>query len=404
MQNTKGTILTNQGNLMIIESINSKQPLVFTRVSVGSGVLLDSENPKELINLKQNVKSINIPYYSQTKPGQLKIVSSFTNETFTDNVIYRETGVWAKVGLNGAEKLYAYENKGVNGEPIPAFNGQNRMERGFAFYFSIKSASNIQVNIDSSMFITIQHLIDQKNLLTSEISKKSDLTYVNKELSKKSDKSYTDTELSKKADKTYTNTELAKRAQNVDNNLKTIAKDRTGATNENYDVIRAINGASTGEYIQDITECQGGKCYIDRITGKQFTPANLEVWQTRIAPININGSHGWSAANSDWKEINIKNNHDILERLAIKNIDCSKINNPDVYLTSFDTGDVLHLSTFNTEWTVKNGYPSVSGSNAVLYIHFRIGDYMKIEIHGYQTEKTAKRLMLAGVWQPWVIN
>lgn len=72
-----------------------------------------------------------------------------------------------------------------------------------------------------------------------------------------------------------------------------------------------VNEEIPDAYIQELTQCIGGKVYLDKITGKAFMPNNLADGVVRVGT--------WLTADSNWTPLDIR-------KLAIRN----KVNSVDV--------------------------------------------------------------------------
>ena len=112
MSNYNKITTTLAGNNMLVESINQKMPLIFTRVALGDGAVPDNESIELLTDLKHKICDNGVESVKKKGNGEIDVVATISNSRLTTGFYARELGVFAKVGENGTEKLFAYTNAG----------------------------------------------------------------------------------------------------------------------------------------------------------------------------------------------------------------------------------------------------------------------------------------------------
>lgn len=103
--------ITNAGLNMLAQA-HDHTPLIFTKMQLGCGNLTEEQDIKQLTSLIQS--KLNVPLNDIQFPatGQVKLRFSLSNITIEEGFFVREVGIFAKLGEDGFEQLYAYTNAG----------------------------------------------------------------------------------------------------------------------------------------------------------------------------------------------------------------------------------------------------------------------------------------------------
>ena len=177
MSNYNKIIPTLAGSNLLVESIKSKKPLIFTRIALGDGTLTESESIENLTALKHPMAQNTVQAINSRGNGEIDVVATISNSSVTSGFYARELGVFAKVGDTGTEKLFAYTNAGAQASYTPA--GTSLDEKLITVTFYIGNDVNVQINLNSQLYIT-QAALDAHNSATNAhqdaFNKKLDVT------------------------------------------------------------------------------------------------------------------------------------------------------------------------------------------------------------------------------------
>lgn len=160
MSNYNKIIPTLAGSNLLVESIKSKKPLIFTRIALGDGTLTESESIEGLTALKHPMAQNSVQAINSRGNGEIDVVATISNASVTSGFYARELGVFAKVGDTGTEKLFAYTNAGAQASYTPA--GTSLDEKLITVTFYIGNDVNVQINLNSQLYIT-QAALDAHN-------------------------------------------------------------------------------------------------------------------------------------------------------------------------------------------------------------------------------------------------
>lgn len=157
-----GITLTNAGINMIAESQVSGTALIFTNLKMGDGKLSDGEDIKALTAVKNPLLTALVSSYINQGDGQIKARYVVSNSGLTTGFFAREIGIYAKLGTNGAEQLYAYTNAGNLSDYIPD-KSTPVDEQIIDIYIVVSNANGVTVVTDSSIvYITKKDLDEHK--------------------------------------------------------------------------------------------------------------------------------------------------------------------------------------------------------------------------------------------------
>lgn len=149
-------VTTNQGKNMVTESIRTKSAIIFTKISLGDG-LLNGETIETMTGLKHRLLDGNIPKINYLGNGEIEAVSVVNNNELTTGFFARELGLFAKLGEEGEEQLFAYTNAGSNASYIPPNTSVD--EKMLGIQLGVGDAI-VQVNYQSHLYITYEQLED----------------------------------------------------------------------------------------------------------------------------------------------------------------------------------------------------------------------------------------------------
>lgn len=164
MSNYNKIIPTLAGSNLLVESIKSKKPLIFTRIALGDGTLTESESIESLTALKHPMAQNAVQAINSRGNGEIDVIATISNASVTSGFYARELGVFAKVGDTGTEKLFAYTNAGAQASYTPA--GTSLDEKLITVTFYIGNDVNVQINLNSQLYIT-QAALDTHNSATN---------------------------------------------------------------------------------------------------------------------------------------------------------------------------------------------------------------------------------------------
>lgn len=149
-------VTTNQGKNMVTESIRTHSAIIFTKISLGDG-LLNGETIETMTGLKHRLLDGNVSKINHLGNGEIEAVSTVSNSELTAGFFARELGLFAKLGEEGEEQLFAYTNAGSNASYIPPNTSVD--EKMLGIQLGIGDAT-VQINYQSHLYITYEQLED----------------------------------------------------------------------------------------------------------------------------------------------------------------------------------------------------------------------------------------------------
>lgn len=164
MSNYNKIIPTLAGSNLLVESVKSKKPLIFTRIALGDGTLTENESIEGLTALKRPMAENSVQSVNSRGNGEFDVVATISNASVTSGFYARELGVFAKVGDTGTEKLFAYTNAGAQASYTPA--GTSLDEKLITVTFYIGNDVDVKINLNSQLYIT-QAALDAHNSATN---------------------------------------------------------------------------------------------------------------------------------------------------------------------------------------------------------------------------------------------
>jgi len=161
-----GLTLTTKGINMIVKS-QAGSELIFTKMQLGDGEIGTSEDIKALTALKNACLTANISTIdSISDSGQIALTAIVSNSALANGFFARELGVWAKIGTDGEEQLYAYSNAGNYTTYIPDKTepiDENKIKATIV----IGNASSVSAVINASIVYVTKEMLDAHNADTT---------------------------------------------------------------------------------------------------------------------------------------------------------------------------------------------------------------------------------------------
>lgn len=156
MANFNGYTLTAKGHVLQVKA-QAGEPLVYTKIKVGSGYPASGQNITDLTDLIKPEMDLPGVASEAVGDGTAMIKGVLSNAGLQNGFTMREKGVFA-LDPDDGEILYAYTTSGIVGEDIPAEGGPTAIEREIYAVVTVGQATNIQVFIKSGAWITIEEL------------------------------------------------------------------------------------------------------------------------------------------------------------------------------------------------------------------------------------------------------
>ena len=156
MSSYPNTLITNAGLDLIAEANAQGEALIFTKVKLGDGSLPEGQSIQTMAALISPKLESELTSGS-VKNGQAKLRFSVENSGLDEGFFAREVGVFAKVGEEGTETLYAYTNGGNYVDYIP--NKDVPIDAQIMdVYIVTGNAATVQIQVDSAAYATVLDL------------------------------------------------------------------------------------------------------------------------------------------------------------------------------------------------------------------------------------------------------
>ena len=156
MSSYPNTLITNAGLDLIAEANAQGEALIFTKVKLGDGSLPEGQSIQTMTALISPKLESELTSGS-VKNGQAKLRFSVENSGLDEGFFAREVGVFAKVGEEGTETLYAYTNGGNYVDYIP--NKDVPIDAQIMdVYIVTGNAATVQIQVDSAAYATVLDL------------------------------------------------------------------------------------------------------------------------------------------------------------------------------------------------------------------------------------------------------
>ena len=156
MSSYPNTLITNAGLDLIAEANAQGEALIFTKVKLGDGSLPEGQSIQTMTALISPKLESELTSGS-VKNGQAKLRFSVENSGLDEGFFAREVGVFAKVGEEGTETLYAYTNGGNYVDYIPNKDVPIDAEI-MDVYIVTGNAATVQIQVDSAAYATVLDL------------------------------------------------------------------------------------------------------------------------------------------------------------------------------------------------------------------------------------------------------
>ena len=161
MSSYPNTLITNAGLDLIAEANAQGEALIFTKVKLGDGSLPEGQSIQTMTALISPKLESELTSGS-VKNGQAKLRFSVENSGLNEGFWAREVGVFAKVGEEGTETLYAYTNGGNYVDYIP--NKDVPIDAQIMdVYIVTGNAATVQIQVDSAAYATVLDLEEHNN-------------------------------------------------------------------------------------------------------------------------------------------------------------------------------------------------------------------------------------------------
>lgn len=144
--------LTQHGLDMMINADNTKK-VIYTKIGLGDGILTELEDVKTLNALKHEIIKSNISHIQNDSASQITLETVINNNSINDAFYARELGVFAKLGEDGEEILYAYANAKNTCDYIPD-KSQPVDELKLKITLVVGNVENVTVEINPSIIFT----------------------------------------------------------------------------------------------------------------------------------------------------------------------------------------------------------------------------------------------------------
>ena len=190
--------LTQRGLDMMVNADNTKK-VIYTKIGLGDGILTESEDVKKLNALKHEIIKSNISHIKNDSASQITLETVISNNSINDAFYARELGVFAKLGEDGEEILYAYANAKDTCDYIPD-KSQPVDELKLKITLVVGNVENVTVEINPSIVFTTLEDCHR------EIQEHNISNAAHDNLARKDDvytKTETDNKLKEKADKNH---------------------------------------------------------------------------------------------------------------------------------------------------------------------------------------------------------
>ena len=155
MPNWSGLVLTKQGRQLQAKVEAGKQ-LAITKLKLGSGVLPESKQLKELTDLIEPKQNVGIATIEAQDNGMCKVSATISNAGLSAGYYVRELGVFATDPDKG-EVLYLVAN-GSAPDYLPAEGGATVVSQEFAVYVSANNTDNVVAEIDAGALATMGYV------------------------------------------------------------------------------------------------------------------------------------------------------------------------------------------------------------------------------------------------------
>lgn len=204
-------VITNAGISMLGEVMSGGE-LIISRAALGGGTV----EVAALMAQAELTQPLTVPVVIAQKKlieGKgLDIRIQIRNTGVSAAQVMKQVGIFAKIGADGEEKLFAIMQDDV-GDEIPSAVSYPDFMLEFTSAVAVSNTGNITVSVSGSAVVTREDLEAALDETTGEITRllegKADKSYVDSGLAGKADKSHVDSELAGKAEKSDVPTKVS---------------------------------------------------------------------------------------------------------------------------------------------------------------------------------------------------
>ena len=147
--------ITNAGLNMIAQSQTGTDKLIFTRGALGNGVLPSGTDIATLTALINPIMSIGLSSIAIVGNQQVRVRFNYTSSDVPEEFYPYETGIFAKLGEDGDEQLYAYLYSRDVSEMSSSSVGDENI---FDFDLTVGSTSNVSIELGTDIYLTKDQL------------------------------------------------------------------------------------------------------------------------------------------------------------------------------------------------------------------------------------------------------
>jgi hypothetical protein len=142
---------------MVAEANVKGEALKFTKVCMGDGELGEKQDMSTLADMINPVLEVPIISGENQGNGKTKLRFTVSNENLEKGFRAREIGVFAKIGEDGEEKLYAYTNGGNYVDYVPS--KEIPIDAQIVdVYFITGNARQVQIEVGNAAAVTVLDL------------------------------------------------------------------------------------------------------------------------------------------------------------------------------------------------------------------------------------------------------
>ena len=145
----KPSVITNGGNNLVAQAIAGTDKLIFTSIKTSSYSYPDGTNIAgltELQDIQQSIGPSSAEVFNQT---MIQISATFENSQVTADYLIQTLGVYAKLGEEGTETLFAVI-QATNPDQMPQQSDVSPSSFIYCIQMTVQQASSITVEVDPS--------------------------------------------------------------------------------------------------------------------------------------------------------------------------------------------------------------------------------------------------------------
>ncbi len=185
--NYNDAVVTTRGVDLINTAMAQEKPIVFTKVATGDGrwnSYVDLRTATALINLRNSYTIVS----KTANENQYKLkalISNYDPDTgesvITTSYNINEVGIYAKLGNDGTEILYAIITAETIGDVINAYDGTNPTQIVFSYVTTISTDAAVTLNLTGA-YALAEDLADTQTSLSEAQSELDSLSTSQSEL------------------------------------------------------------------------------------------------------------------------------------------------------------------------------------------------------------------------------